>query len=169
MSSFPPPTVPASSLIGLPKDKLPTIRLAKQKWNPKSLSDKQKTMIALHVGGSKRDVIAQVCECTPEYVSMVVGTDKAKQYMAELEEYTDSRLRTAVTKAVDAIHDTLDSPDEEVRLKAAKLALEANGKLKPRDDKVQSAEDVVAAILAKATVIVGNNVQVNQHLISETK
>lgn len=142
--------------------KLPIIHFEKKKWNPKTLSQKMKHMIALHSQGVRREEIGQVCDCTPAYVSMVVGTELGQQYLVELEKYMDQRLRTTYGKAVDVIHDTLGSEDEEIRLKAAKLALEATGKLKPKEDTKKSAEDVVSDLLARATVILNSNVQIVQ-------
>lgn len=141
---------------------LQTIRPTNGKWELKKLSQKHKTIIALHVQNLTREEISQVAGCTPEYVSMIVAQPLAQQYLAELEKYMDSRLKALYGKSVDAIQQGLDSQDEEVALKAARLQLEATGKMKKDDERGHSAEDVVAAILDRATVIIGQNVQVNQ-------
>lgn len=132
-------------------------------WQPKRLNDKHKAIIALHAQAVRREDISRVCGCTPEFVSMVVRTDLAKAYLAQLEEHTDGRLRQLYGASVDAIDSGLHSDDEEIKLKAARLQLEASGKMKGDQRDNRTAEDLVASILAQATVIIGNNIQVNQH------
>jgi len=139
-----------------------TIATTKPTWELKKLSQKHKTIVALHAQGVDRFDIGQVADCTPEYVSMIVKQPLAKAYLAELEEYMDSRLKSLYGKTVDVISNGLDSGNEDVALKAARLQLESTGKLKGEKKEAQSAEDVVAAILSRATVIIGQNVQVNQ-------
>jgi hypothetical protein len=139
-----------------------TISTSKPKWELQKLSQKHKTIVALHAQGVSRHDIGKVADCTPEYVSMIVAQPLAQKYLAELEQYLDSRVKSLYSRTVDVIAGGLDSDDEEVQLKAARLQLEVTGKLKGDKKESQSAEDVVAAILQKATVIIGNNVQVNQ-------
>lgn len=133
--------------------------LSKTKWCPKKLSQKHKTIVALHLQNIKREEIGAVCGCTPEYVSMVVATPLAQQYMAELEAYQDDRLRRLYSKSVDAIDRGLSCGDSDVELKAAKLQMEAVGKLKPQAGNEKSAEDVVAQILAQVNITVNTGAQ----------
>lgn len=155
-----------SNLQDLMNRPLPTIRplVVKEGWELKKLSQKHKTIIALHIQNMSRADIATVAGCTPEYVSMIIRQPIAQAYFKDLEGYMDDRLRMTYGKAVDALVDCLDSEDEDVKLRASKLALEANGKLLPKPGGNQTAEDLVASILANATnVIIGQNVQVVQH------
>lgn len=145
--------------------KLPTITPGDLKpgWVLKKLSQKHKHIIALHLQGVSRFDIGSVCGCTPEYVSMVVKQPLAQEYLRQVEAHMDEQLRVAGIRGTEVLLEKLDSTDEEIQLKAARLALESQGKLKPSDSKQKSAEDVVASLLAHATtVIVGTNVQVNQ-------
>lgn len=147
---------------------LPTIRLdqlAKEKWQPKTLTQKHKNIIALHAQAMKREDIAEFCGCTPEYVSMIVATPVAKDYLRDLEKYLDARMHALYTKTVDVIESGLDGSATEVQLKAARLQLEATNKLKHNEKDAQTAEDVVSALLkaaASGTVVIGNNIQINQ-------
>ncbi len=147
---------------------LPTLRLdlmAKDKWQPKHLTQKHKNIIALHAQGLSRSEISEFCKCTPEYVSMIVATPITKEYMADLDRYLDSRLSALYGKAVQTIADGMDGAASDTQLKAARLQLEATNKLGKADKEQQSAEDVVSAILKYAsagTVVIGHNVQVNQ-------
>lgn len=141
-----------------------TISTAKPKWELQKLSQKHKTIVALHSQGVNREEIGQVAGCTPQYVSMIVAQPLAQKYLAEVEAYQDSRMKALYGQSVEAIAKGLDSGDEEVALKAARLQLEATGKMKGDRKETLSAEDVVAMVLAKATsVIVAQNVQVNNN------
>lgn len=134
----------------------------KEGWVLKKLSQKHKHIVALHLQSVSRMDIGAICGCTPEYVSMLLRQPLVQAYLKETEAYMDERLRALQGKSIDAIESGLDSGDGELQLKAARLQLEATGKLKQVADKERSAEDVVADILARATVVIGQNVQVNQ-------
>ena len=146
----------------------PTIRLdqmAKEKWQPKTLTQKHKNIIALHVQGMKREDIGEFCKCTPEYVSMIIATPIAKEYLRDVEKYLDSRLHALYGKTVQVIEDGLSGAATDTQLKAARLQLEATNKLKHNEKDAQTAEDVVSALLKAAssgTVVIGQNVQINQ-------
>ena len=149
-----------------PEGKLPTIHMSSvvKKWELKKLSQKHKSIVALHAQGVSRLDISTVCDCTPEYVSMVVAQPLAKQYLRELETYMDSRLQTLYGKSIDVIQDGMMGQATDTQLKAARLQLEVTGKLKGSRDENQTAEDVVAALLKAAAggvVAIGQNVQVN--------
>lgn len=147
---------------------LPTIRMdliAKDKWQPKHLSQKHKNIIALHAQGVSREEIGEFCKCTPEYVSMIVATPIAKEYLSDLERYLDSRMNALYSQSVETIHQGMMGNATDTQLKAARLQLEATNKLGKDNKESQSAEDVVSAILKAATagtVVIGQNVQVNQ-------
>lgn len=140
--------------------KLPSIHIV-PKWELKSLSQKHKNIIALHAQSVSRTDIGQVCGCTPEYVSMIVAQPLAKEYLRELEQYMDSRLQTLYGKSVDVIQSGLAGNATDTQLKAARLQLEVTGKLKGDRNENQTAEDVVAAIMARVTVNVQNNIVVS--------
>ena len=147
---------------------LPTINPEKLRagWVLKKLSQKHKNVIALHAQSMSRADIGQMCSCTPEYVSMIVAQPLAKEYLRDIEKYMDSRLETLYGKTVDVIQAGLAGNATDTQLKAARLQMEATGKLKGGTAEVQTAEDVVSALLAaaaKGTFIIGQNVQVNQH------
>lgn len=150
------------------KRMLPTVRLdqmATDKWQPKKLTQKHKNIIALHAQAMPREQIGEYCGCTPEYVSMIVATPIAKEYMRDLTRYMDSRLEAMYGRTVQVIEDGLNGSATDTQLKAARLQLEVTGKLKNDEKDSQSAEDVVSALLKAAssgTVIIGQNIQVNQ-------
>jgi len=133
-------------------------------WKLKKLSQKHKNMIALHCQNMKREDIGEIVGCTPEYVSMILAQPLAKEYLREVELYLDQRLQGLYNKTVDVIEAGLDGAATDAQLKAARLQMEATGKLKGDKAENQSAEDVVTALLkaaASGTVVIGQNVQIN--------
>lgn len=159
--SFTPGSSPSTAGASL---QLPTIHIEQKKWVLKRLSQKHKNIIALHAQAASRYDIAQLVKCTPEYVSMVVAQPLAKEYLREVETYMDSRLHAMYGKTVDTISKGLDGLASDTQLKAARLQLEATGKLKGARGEEQTAEDVVAALLKHAAggiIAIGQNVQVN--------
>ena len=164
----------SNSIARLPRNALTIHPLVlPAKWELKKLSQKHKSIIALHAQGVRREDIGSACGCTPEYVSMIVAQPLAKEYLRGLEQYMDSRLRTLYGKSVDVIDKGLESDNPETALKAARLQMEATGKLKAEKEGSQTAEDVVAALLAHArsggVVAIGTNVQVNTTPAVETE
>ena len=142
---------------------LPTIHLpSKKEWVLKKLSQKHKNIIALHAQAASREDIGNIVGCTPEYVSMVVAQPLAQEYLKGVNKYQDQRLEAMYGKTVDTIFKGMDGKATDAQLKAARLHLEATGRLKGKDDDKQSAEDVVAALLKHASVVAIGNVQINQ-------
>ena len=126
---------------------LPTIRPlpADKTWELKKLSQKHKNIIALHVQNVSRTDIGDMCNCTPEYVSMIIAQPLAKAYLRDVEKYMDSRMEALYGRTVDIIHAGLNGDATDTQLKAARLQMEATGKLKSDNKESQTAEDVVAA------------------------
>ena len=130
------------------------------KANPfilKKLTQKHKDMVVLSLQGLSRDKVAEVCGCTPEYVTMINKQPLARAYIADLEEHLDLRLRGMYERSLDAIKDGLTSPKISDRLAAAQIQMAATGKSELSSGKdSQTAEDVVGAMLIQA-----GSVQVN--------
>jgi hypothetical protein len=123
----------------------------------KKLTQKHKDMVVLSLQGLSRDKVAEVCGCTPEYVTMIARQPLAKAYIAELEEHMDLRLRGLYEKSIDAIQAGLASPKVSDKLAAAQIQMAAVGKSElPAGKDNQTAEDVVGAMLIQA-----GSVQVN--------
>lgn len=134
---------------------------AQRGWTLKKLSQKHKTIVALHLQSMKREDIGKLAQCTPEYVSMLLQQPLVQEYLVDLERYMDTRLRSLYGKSVDAIERGLGSGDDEVALKAARLQMESTGKMKGQEVEKKSAEDVVAAILAHVNLTVNVNTGVS--------
>lgn len=135
---------------------LPAIQ-PQPKFELKKLRQKHKSAVALLVQGMSREEVGKLVGFTPEYLSMLLQQPLVQTYLRELETYMDTRLRLLYGKSVDAIESGLADEDNEVKLKAARLQMEATGKMKPSSESDRTAEDVVAAILARVDV----NINVN--------
>jgi DNA-binding transcriptional MerR regulator len=128
-------------------------------WVLQKLTTRHKRIVAAKAAGLSRSDIARLCNCTPEYVSMLLQQKLIQDYLTEQHIQIDQDMRDLMGPAVEAIRETLDSPDDKVRLSAAALVLKTNGKLgsSQGDDANLTAEDVVAKLFS----IANSNVQIN--------
>ena len=100
----------------------------------KALSPRHKQVAALLVQGVERQVIAQLTEFEPEYITWLGRQPLVVAYLRELEEYANIRLVALADKRTDVISNILDTGSNEDRLKAAKLQMEATGLIgRPRE------------------------------------
>lgn len=122
----------------------------------KKLNNKHKQIISMALQGESRETVAEAIGCTPNYVSMILRQPLAKAYIEELNSYLDTKMVGLYEKSIDAIDRGLGSKNGQVSLAAAKLALQATGKLQPSKEAERTAEDVVANILnVGGTVVIG--------------
>lgn len=100
----------------------------------KELKPKHRNVLSLVAQGVNRGQIAQICDITPEYVSMLCKMPICKQYIAGLNEVVALQLEGMFGKSVEAISDALDNGSVEEKLKGARLQLEATKRLgRPAD------------------------------------
>lgn len=93
------------------------------------LSQKHKDVLALLAQGVGRTEIASVCGFTPEYVTWLAKQPVCKPFLEELKGFVDFRLVALTERSVDVIAETMNIGSQEDKLKAAKLQLEATGRL----------------------------------------
>jgi len=98
------------------------------KWELKKLNPNHKQAAALLAQGVDRSTIAAACDFTPEYITLLASQPLFQQYMRECSVYTQQRLEGLFEKSVDVIADNLRTGGE-MGLKAAKLQLEATGRV----------------------------------------
>lgn len=101
-------------------------------WQMKKVMPWHKQLCALMAQGVDRQTIATICECTPEYVSMLAGQPLIKQYIQELNKVVDVQLAMQYTKVVTAIGDTLDNGNSKEKMQAARLHSELTGRIGSR-------------------------------------
>lgn len=95
----------------------------------KKLSPKHQQVAALLAQGVDRRTIAAACDYTPEYVTWLQRQPLFMAYVKEMNVAVAVRLEALFTKSVDVINETMENGGEEARLKAAKLQLEATGRV----------------------------------------
>jgi hypothetical protein len=105
----------------------------------KELKPKHRNILSLVAQGVGRGDIAQICDITPEYVSMLCRMPICKQYIAGLNEVVEVQLEGMFGKSVAAISDALDNGSTADKLKGARLQLEATKRIgRPADIAPQS-------------------------------
>jgi hypothetical protein len=121
----------------------------------KKLSLRHKQALSLTLQGMSREDAAEATQFTPEYITFLLRQPIARDYIAHINQVEETRLQALFGKSVNAMVKGLDHDDPDVALRAAKLQLQATGRLEPSDEGKKTAEDVVQAILL--------GVQVNVH------
>lgn len=101
----------------------------------KELSPMHMQVMALLAQGVPRQNIAKICEITPEYVTWLTRDPLCVEYLKKMSEFTQIRMEALFESSVDAIADTLQVGSEDSKLKAAKLQLEATGRI-GRSDRI---------------------------------
>lgn len=95
----------------------------------KKLQAWHKQVLSLLAQGEDRRTIAQICECTPEYVTFLAKQDVCQDYLRDIQVFVDQRLLALSEKSVDIIADILKDGGNEEKLKAARLQLESVGRV----------------------------------------
>ena len=103
-----------------------------EKWVLKDLKGKHKNICSLIAQGVQRKQVASICSVTPEYVSMLLRQPLCMEYIAKLNEAVDVQLQAMHGAAVEAIGETLREGNFEDKIKAARLQMEATGRVGPR-------------------------------------
>jgi len=95
----------------------------------KELGPRHKQVISLLAQGVPRQTVAVMTEYTPEYVTWLTRQPVCQAYLKEINDFVDVRLLSLGEKAVDAITDALETGSHENKLRAAKLQMEATGRI----------------------------------------
>lgn len=115
-------------------------------WELKALKPMHQTVASLFAQGKKNVEIAQIVGITPEYVSMLIRQPIVKAYIAEMCEIVGTRMEALFHKSVDVIAQTLESGTEAGKLKAARLQMEATGRVGGRDNRSDLTNDRTARL-----------------------
>lgn len=81
--------------------------------------------------GLGRTEIGAIVGYEPEYISWLVRQDVCQSYLDEMNAVVEFRLQSMTEESVDTIHDVMKNGASDERLKAAKLQLEATGRVGP--------------------------------------
>lgn len=135
----------------------------------KELSPKHKQVVALLVQGVNRQTIAELCEFTPEYITWLGRQPLCQAYFRELNEFADVRLQALAGKTVDVISEAMDNGSHENQLRAAKLQMEATGRIgrykenqpgKPNEERlIQLGERLINLLQSQRGKVIDNETQ----------
>ena len=95
----------------------------------KKLSPKHMQVAALLAQGVDRRTIAAACDYTPEYVTWLQRQPLFMGYVKEMSAAVAVRLEAMFAKSVDVINNAMDMGSTDEQLKAAKLQMEATGRI----------------------------------------
>ena len=98
-------------------------------WELKELKPMHRQVASLLAQGAKRQEIAQLCDITPEYVTMLSKQPLVQAHIAEICAAAGIKMEAMFEKVVDVIGDTLINGSEAGKLKAARLQLEATKRI----------------------------------------
>ena len=93
------------------------------------LSQKHKEALSLVAQGVSREDVGSLVGFAPEYVTWLVRQDVCKEYLQGIMAVVDFRLAAMTSESVDVIQDVLKCGSHDNQLKAAKLQLEAVGRV----------------------------------------
>jgi len=130
-----------------------------KRWQPKVLTPKHRQILSLYAQGMKREEIGSLCKCTPQLVTILAGCDLGRSYLTGIEVAMDQELRGLYGASVQAIREQLTVGSGENKLKAAKLQMQAIGKLGEGDKDQETAEDVIQRIM---NLQINGNITINQ-------
>lgn len=102
-------------------------------WVMKKLTPRHKQIASLVAQGLKYVNIATMVDCTPQYVSMLMRQELMKQEVARIGEIADTRLAALTEQSVEVIAETMLHGSEKGKLQAARMQLEATGRIGRRD------------------------------------
>lgn len=95
----------------------------------KELSPKHKTVAAMLAQGVDREVVAAATDYTPEYITWLGGDPQFIEYVREMSRLAGTQLEALFVKSVDVIAENMLSGSNEDKLKAARLQMEATGRI----------------------------------------
>lgn len=105
------------------------VEMEEAKWELKTLTPRHKQIASLLAQGHSRGLIAQACDIAPEYVSVLARQPIFQEYIKEMSKYVNIRMEALFEKSVDTIAEAMDQGNYDEKIKAAKLQLEATGRV----------------------------------------
>ena len=93
------------------------------------LSATHKQALSLVAQGVDRATVGEACGFVPEYISWLVRQPVCQEYLAGMRAIVDYQLEAMTSESVSVIRDVMQTGANDDRLKAAKLQLEAVGRV----------------------------------------
>jgi hypothetical protein len=135
---------------------LPTPVAPAKKWVLKEMTAKHKQVMALLAQGLGRTEISDIVGITPEYVTMLANQPVCREYLRSLSAFADAQLEAMSGEAVRVIRDVLtNSGNDEHRLKAARLQMEATQRIGTNRRDRSNSEDETERLENMAERLIG--------------
>ncbi len=112
-----------------------------------ALKPHQLNFVLGHIQGLQLSEIAEESSYTASYISEVLRSIAAKNIIQDFYSFQDQEFKALYNLSIDAVRRALNSEDDDVRLKAAKMFFQAHGKMNQKDFGEATAEDVVRRIM----------------------
>ncbi len=131
----------------------------------KRLTTRHRAILNLHILGFKGVDIAEHFGVRNTLISRIIHDPLGQEYLEMKLKMDDARFSALYGKAVDVINDGLGGKETmSNRLRAANIYMERKDRLADKHgEKNDSAEDIIARILADPTIIQNLNLQVNNY------
>ena len=127
----------------------------------KKLTNRHLKIVGMHLEGASVEMIASNCNCTISTVSRILNDPLAQQILKRVYSDREGEVQALGGKALQAVRDGLDKQQPiNTRLRAVSSYAKVREVMMPKDKGSESAEDVIARMLA-AVQINGGNVQMN--------
>ena len=95
----------------------------------KNIKPIHREVASLLAQGVPRKVIAEVCDFTPEYITMLTREPAIAAILEEHVQFAERQMLALTEKAVSVVSEVMDNGSDESRLKAARLQMESAGRL----------------------------------------
>ena len=109
-------------------------------------------VVALHLSGWSTSSIAVALGRHYSWVSNVLASPIIREIIERIQNEVDRELSALFPTAVKTIKDVMERGSDSAKIRAAELVLKSQGKIKEGEKKTETAEDVVAQILARVEV-----------------
>lgn len=128
-----------------------------QGWLLRKMTPRHQQICAFLAQGMKRGHIAQACNCTPEYVTMLAKQPLIQQYIKDMCATAGIQLEGQFSAVVDAVGETLQQGNYKEKMQAARLHGELTKRLGPGSGAEQQAEGSAERLLRLAERLVSLN------------
>lgn len=118
----------------------------KEGWVLKELKPWHELVCSLLAQGMSMKDIAAIADCTPNYVSMLSRQDVIRKHVMDIAAFAGLQLEAQFAKSVDAIGEALITGNNKEKLMAARLQMEATGRVGSRKGDVEKVIDTNARL-----------------------
>lgn len=100
-----------------------------ERYQLKELKNHHRQVLSLVAQGLKNVQVAEICNITPEYITMLLRMPICREYLQKMNEAAAVQLDAMFTQTVETIQEAQVSGNTTEKLKAARLQLEATGRI----------------------------------------